>query len=204
MKRRILFLSLVLAVGLLTYAITCSQSSDTTPIRHYKEVNYPSPNVDSTARNEVIGVILHHTAEPTIERSLQVLTSPSRKVSTHVCIDTDGTRYIMAKPEQVAWHAGASILNGRERCNTFCIGIEFQGNTVEAPLTEDQMYSAIEYLLPIMRQYNIPLENVVTHEMVRRAYKAKYPNSRVYDKVDITQAEYHRFMPLLKAADQNY
>ncbi len=165
----------------------------------YREVSYPSPNYDRERTNEVRGVILHHTAEPTVESSLQVLTG-KRGVSTHVVIDTDGTRYIMCQPTVVAYHAGPSILNGREGCNYFTLGIEFQGNTLEAPLTEHQIRSAIEYLLPLIAKYNIPIDNIVTHEMVRKAYKKKYPNKRCYDKVDITQEEYLKFMPRLREA----
>ena len=148
------------------------------------------------------GVILHHTAEPTIKRSLEVLTSLTRKVGTHVVIDTDGTRYIMADPTVVTYHAGYSVLNGKEGCNHFTIGIEFQGNTLEAPLTNDQINSAIEYLKPLIAKYKIPLTSIVTHEMVRTAYKKKYPRKRCSGKVDITQTEYLRFMKALKAALQ--
>ncbi len=165
----------------------------------YREVSHPTPNFDPEKVNEVKGVILHHTAEPTVERSLAVLTSLTKKVGTHVVIDTDGTRYIMAAPEVVTYHAGLSVLNGREACNDFCIGIEFQGNTLEKPLTQDQIDSAIEYLKPIMAKYGIPIENVVTHEMIRQAYKRKYPNKKCYGKVDITQKEYRRFMAALRA-----
>ena len=153
----------------------------------------------SEKTNDVQGIILHHTAEPTIERSLAVLTSLEKKVGTHVVIDTDGTRYIMAEPTAVTFHAGKSILNGREGCNDFTIGIELQGNTLEQPLTIDQIDSAIEYILPLMNKYNIPVANIVTHEMIRQAYKRKYPQKRCYDKVDITQKEYKRFMARLNA-----
>ena len=165
---------------------------------HYEEIIHKTPNVDVKRTNRVEGVILHHTAEPTIERSLGVLTSLKKRVGTHVVIDKDGTRYIMAKPEVVTYHAGFSILNGKEDCNGFTIGIEFQGNTLEEPLTQDQMLSAAEYLKPIMEKYNITLENIVTHEMVRVAYKKKYPGKRCRGKVDITQTEYFRFMKVLK------
>jgi len=164
----------------------------------YKEVWHPTPNIAAGEVNTVEGVILHHTAEPTIKRSLGVLTSTKKKVGTHCVIDTDGTRYIMAQPETVTYHAGFSILNGKEGCNNFTIGIEFQGNTLEEPLTQDQINSAIEYLLPLMDQYNIPVENIVTHEMVRVAYKDKYPNKRCNGKLDITQGEYRRFMRALR------
>ena len=172
--------------------------SNELPTENYKEVSYPTPNIDKHRTNTIEGVILHHTAEPTIERSLGVLTT--KKVGTHVVIDTDGTRFIMANPTMVTYHAGYSILNGKENCNNFTIGIEFQGNTLESPLTQDQIDSAIEYLKPLIKKHKIPLTSIVTHEMVRKAYKKQYPKKRCSGKVDITQKEYLRFMKRLKAA----
>lgn len=166
----------------------------------YREVMHPTPNYDRNRTNEVQGIILHHTAEPTVERSLEVLTSKQKGVSTHVVIDTDGTRYIMLAPRVVAYHAGLSRLNGREGCNGWTLGIEFQGNTLEAPLTQDQIDSAIEWMLPLIKEYNIPVENIVTHEMIRAAYKKAHPDKRAYDKPDITQKEYARFMENFNAA----
>ncbi len=164
----------------------------------YKEISYPTPNFDHNATNAVEGVILHHTAEPTVEKSLAILTSPAKKVGSHVVIDTDGTRYVMASPERVTYHAGFSALNGKSGCNYFTIGIEFQGNTLERPLTQDQINSAIEYLQPLIAKYKIPLSSIVTHEMVRKAYKKKFPRKRCSGKVDITQKEYLRFIKSLK------
>lgn len=166
--------------------------------KSYVEKSFPTPNYDRKRKNEVFGVILHHTAEPTVERSLAVLTSTTKRVGTHVVIDTDGTRYIMAEPTVATFHAGRSILNGREDCNYCTVGIEFQGNTLVTPLTDDQIASGIEYLMPIIAKYKIPMENIVTHEMVRNAYKQKYPNKRCSGKVDITPTEYFRFMKALK------
>lgn len=172
--------------------------------KEYQEIVYPTPNFDKERTNQVVGVVLHHTAEPTVEKSLEILSSPKKKVGTHVVIDTDGTRYLMAEPEVATYHAGWSILNGQEGCNYCTVGIEFQGNTLVEPLTEDQIASGIEYLLPIIAKYNIPLENIVTHEMVRTAYKQKYPQKRCSGKVDITQIEYVRFMKSLRSAWDNY
>lgn len=168
-------------------------------VYHYEEIPYPTPNIKPDSVNEVLGVILHHTALPTVEEALHELTRP-HGVSSHVVIDTDGTRYILAPPTAVTYHAGLSVLNGRERCNYFCIGMEFQGNTEEAPLTDDQIRSGIDYLLPVIRQYNIPLSNIVTHKMVRDTFMQMYPERRCKDKVDITPAEYERFMTALRQA----
>lgn len=169
----------------------------------YTEKSYPTPNYAKGKVNEVCGVILHHTAEPTIERSLSVLTSKQKNVGAHCVIDTDGTRYIMCKPTTVTYHAGYSLLDGREGCNNFCIGIEFQGNTIENPLTADQIKSAIEYLIPLIKKYKIPLSHIVSHKMVRDAYKKKHPKKRCSGKVDITDTECYRFMKSLKEKIKN-
>ena len=179
------------------FAFMCVDS--TFAQNYFKEIKHPTPNYAKDKVNDVNGVILHHTAEPTIERSLSVLTSRIKKVGTHCVIDIDGTRYIMCEPTVVTYHAGLSYLDGREGCNDFCIGIEFQGNTLEKPLTKNQIESAIEYLLPLIKKYNIPLSHIVTHKMVRDAYKKRHPNKRCSGKVDITQTEYNRFMKALKA-----
>ena len=207
---------LLLAVLVAAFTFSCrSRAEDKTvtteeiveqpPVKKdYAVKHVPTPNYDRQRANDVQGIILHHTAEPTVEKSLAILTSPAKKVGTHVVIDTDGTRYIMAEPTVATYHAGRSILNGREGCNHFTVGIEFQGNTLEAPLTEDQIASGIEYILPIMAKYNIPLENVVTHEMVRTAWMQRYPRKRCSGKVDITPEEYLRFMRALKPAWEAY
>lgn len=176
------------------------RTNDDEPKENYREVSYPTPNFNPDKTNEVKGVILHHTAEPTIERSLGVLTSRTKGVGTHCVIDTDGTRYIMCEPTVVTFHAGFSRLDGREGCNNFTIGIEFQGNTLEKPLTNDQIKSAIEYLRPIIAKYDIPLKHVVSHEMVRKDYMKHHPQKRISGKVDITPTEYRRFMKELYKA----
>lgn len=190
----------VIPLVFLLYKQSSNVLSSSRGKHHFEIVDYPTPNFDPDSINDVIGVVLHHTAEPTVENALNILSSPEKKVGTHVVIDTDGTRYIMAKPTAVTYHAGYSVLNGREGCNYFTVGIEFQGNTLNEPLTENQIESGIEYLLPIIKSYNIQLDNIVTHQMIRKAYKEKYPKSRCSGKVDITQIEYQRFMSRLRVA----
>lgn len=191
MNRKYLLLLIFIVLGI------CVDAQPTQKPR-YKEISYPTPNYAEGRVNDVRGVILHHTAEPTVKKSLEVLTVGGRHVGTHVVIDVDGTRYIMADPTIVTYHAGYSILGGREGCNEFTIGIEFQGNTLEKPLTDNQIKSGIEYLIPLIKKYNIPFRNIVTHEMVRNAYKKKYPKKKCSGKVDITQTEYRRFQRVLK------
>lgn len=110
----------------------------------YAEVSWPTPNIAADTINELQGIVLHHTAVPTVLRSLMTLTDKRRGVGAHCVIDTDGTRYILCPPTAVTFHAGLSCLHGRESCNYFTVGVEFQGNTLRAPLTEEQVESGIE------------------------------------------------------------
>lgn len=162
----------------------------------FNEITFPTPNVGEGI-NAVRGVVLHHTAEDSVEKALKILTDPNRGVSCHVLIDTDGTRFVLAPPEAITWHAGYSSLDGEEEANNFTIGIEFQGNTLVRPLTEEQIESGIEYLLPIMSKYDVSPERIVTHERVRKEWKERHPKSRVPDKPDIVPTEYARFMHAL-------
>lgn len=212
-KYRILLLILgvciVIAAGffLIFNTISNETESDTNSLitngKHVEKdgfftvVDVPTPNI-SDAKNSVEGIILHHTAVESGEKALDILTRPGSGVSAHVLIDTDGTRYILASPEAVTWHAGKSRLNGREGCNDFTVGIEFQGNTVETPLTDKQIESAIDYILPIIRKYNIPMQNIATHQEIRTQYKKAHPKSKVPPKVDLTPDEYDRFMKALR------
>ena len=177
----------------------CTQEPTPTEKRHYPEVSHPTPNIVPDTLNEMLGIVLHHTALPPVEAALKELTRP-RGVSSHVVIDTDGTRYILAPPTAITFHAGLSMLNGRERCNNFCIGVEFQGNTAQVPLTLEQIESGVEYLLPLITEHNIPLDNIVTHKMVRDNFIHRHPEKRCKNKVDISSSDYARFMDALKAS----
>ncbi len=77
MKKRFAIIGLL---GCLTIGAIAMQQLDTTagsevtaptdnPKKNkYKEVSHPTPNYDRNKRNTVEGVILHHTAAPTVER----------------------------------------------------------------------------------------------------------------------------------------
>jgi AmpD protein len=60
------------------------------------------------------------------------------RVSAHLLIRRDGaiTQYVPFHLR--AWHAGASMFGGRERCNDFSIGIELEG-------TDDKPYAEVQY-----------------------------------------------------------
>jgi hypothetical protein len=83
------------------------------------------------------------------------------------------------------------------------IGIEFQGNTLQKPLTDEQIQSAIEYLKPIIIKNNIRLEDIVTHEQVRNLYNQyreqfNLGRKQAASKSDITLSDYERIIDALK------
>lgn len=200
----------IAALAVVAMAITAENDKQIIRIRSYQAGTYREARIalDESkfykGRNKVQGVVLHHTACKTIEKSLCVLAAAGNpQKSCHVVIDCNGMRYILADPERITKHAGYSYMNGREKVSEFTIGIEFQSvDTHVQPLTDEQIESAIDYLLPIIKKYRIPLNNIVTHEQVRTAWLKRYPDRAkkedVKPKVDISQADYQRFMAALK------
>jgi AmpD protein len=84
-------------------------------------------------------------------------------VSAHLLIRRDG-QVIQFVPFQArAWHAGASILDGRTRVNDFSIGIELEGSDY-APFEEAQYRALIEVTRALQAAYpGITPERIVGH-----------------------------------------
>jgi AmpD protein len=82
------------------------------------------------------------------------------QVSAHFLIKRDGTVVQFVATLQRAWHAGASNLLGRERCNDFSIGIELEG-TGEVPF-EQQQYQALQKLIRDIERKH-PISMIVGH-----------------------------------------
>lgn len=196
MKKTLLFLLLTLCLLLGGIGAVWAYYSVNVP-KHYPEINFPTPTLIK-GRNSVQGIVLHHTATLTVDQSLHILAGKGTGRSTHVLIDYDGTRYILAQPEARTCHAGYSQMEGREWCNNFTIGIEFQGSTDLVPLTGRQIASAVEYIEPLMKKYHIPIEKIMTHEMVRDAYIKAHPDRHVDTKIDIVQLDYKRVLNAMK------
>ncbi len=59
------------------------------------------------------------------------------RVSAHLLIERDGATTQFVSFADRAWHAGASVFQGRTGCNDFSIGIELEGTDFE-PFTDAQ------------------------------------------------------------------
>jgi AmpD protein len=136
------------------------------PDASFPEVFKASPNISyNTIQPE--GVVLHHSYG-SYKGGVSWILNDASNVSYHVLIDTDGSRTVFAKDTQRAWHAGKSAFNGRPGCNNFMLGLAFSGDTTSRELTQAEIDSAVEYLLPRFERWGWPkdLSTITTHKEV--------------------------------------
>lgn len=152
--------------------------------------------------NENKGVVLHYTAFQgnDMEGVTRHFMDPESEASSHVLIGKNGERRVFADESKVTFHAGDSSFGGRESVNDFMHGIEFMAAGPNEPLTDAQVQSAVEYLIPFIRKYNIPIESITTHEYVRDQYIKAHPRERKPAKHDLSPAQYNQVIEALKKA----
>lgn len=155
--------------------------------------------------NGLKGIVLHHTGNDPLDEVQKLFMDPksATEASAHVVIDRNGNRTVFAEPEQVTNHAGYSAHNVdgvvKDNANDYMLGVEFIGNTNTEPLTTEQINSFIDYAAPIIQKYNIPFEDIVTHQMVSDTYdRYAKPNAVGPRKIDIDPSQYKRIQELLQ------
>ena len=157
------------------------------PKTTYDERRVNTPNKQAN-RIKPEAVVLHHS-DGSYRGGVAWIADPKSKVSYHVLIARDGRRTVFANDTDRCWHAGASSWQGRRDLNSWSLGVSWEGDTYTQPLGEDAMASAIEYLVPRMKKWGIPMNMVVTHQQVAPTRKT-----------DISAADAARFKTRLKAA----
>jgi N-acetyl-anhydromuramyl-L-alanine amidase AmpD len=152
-----------------------------------------SPNF-SDLRIPVEFVVLHYTAA-SLERTLEIFTSPQTEVSAHIVIDRDGVVYELVEcldgTAKRAWHAGRSVLESYrsgtlqklEGLNDFSLGIELvnlNGNVFS--YTEEQ-YSSLFSLIDSLKGRYPALkhpEAIVGHEQIA-GFRGKADPGRCFE-----------------------
>lgn len=136
----------------------------------------PSPNHDArSADTPVDMLVLHYTGMQSGQAALDRLCDAGAKVSSHYCIEEDGTVWRLVPEDRRAWHAGVSSWRGAANVNARSIGIELVNPGHEwgyRPFPEPQMQALVELAQGILARHPIPPRNVVGHSDVAPARKA--------------------------------
>lgn len=125
----------------------------------------PSPNYDER-QGAVSFLVMHYTGMPTARSAIDLLKSPSAKVSAHYVVDEDGAVYSLVPEVKRAWHAGISCWRGRRMLNDASIGIEIVNPGHEwgyRPFPPEQMRAVLELSLGIVSRHGIEARNVLAH-----------------------------------------
>jgi N-acetyl-anhydromuramyl-L-alanine amidase AmpD len=130
--------------------------------KFYQQTNKHSPNISAGRVIHPTHIVLHHTSGA-YAGSVAWCMNPQSKVSYHCIIARNGKRTVLALPTQRTWHAGVSEWKGRKDANSFSVGLAWEGDTYQTPLSEDAILSAVEYLLPILEDHKIPLSHILRH-----------------------------------------
>ena len=104
-------------------------------------------------------------------------------VSANFLIRRDGTIIELVPGLYRSHHAGKSIMNGRENCNKFTMGVELEGGT-DFPYTDEQMLALGTLSAQLMTEHKFTAEWVQGHDRVRANWNEQYPDKKASVKVD--------------------
>lgn len=115
-------------------------------------------------------IIIHHTAQDSIQQTIKTFTKVSAQVSSHYVIADDGHVVQMLNDYLRAWHAGTSSWGKNTDINSSSIGIELDNNGSE-PFSEAQITSLMALLSKLKKDYNIPVQNIIGHSDIAPSRK---------------------------------
>ena len=108
-------------------------------------------------------VIIHFTAQDSLQQTLKTFTITSTQVSAHYVIAKNGTVVHMVNDYLRANHAGLGKWGSVTDMNSCSIGIEIDNNGNE-PFTPVQINSLLSLLAQLKKNYNIPQANFIGHQ----------------------------------------
>ena len=130
----------------------------------YPEVRITTPN-KSQRKIKPEAILLHHSGG-SYNGGVSWIRNPASKVSYHCLIARDGKRAVFGEDTDRTWHAGVSSWKGRKDLNSWSIGVSWEGDTYTYPLGEDAIESALDFIVPRMKKWGIPVKLVLDHRMV--------------------------------------
>lgn len=107
-------------------------------------------------------VIIHHTAQTSINQTIRTFQLAHTKVSAHYVIGRDGRVVQMLNDYLRAWHAGRSKWGNISDINSISLGIELDNNGKE-PFSDAQISALLSLLETLKAKYQIPMTNFIGH-----------------------------------------
>lgn len=116
-------------------------------------------------------IIIHHTAQDSVQQTIRTFTLERTKVSAHYVIADDGSVIQMLNDYMRAWHAGAGSWGKNTDINSASIGIELDNNGTEV-FSEAQITSLMALLSKLKKDYGIPTQNIIGHSDIAPTRKS--------------------------------
>lgn len=107
-------------------------------------------------------IIIHHTAQDSVQQTIKTFTLASTQVSSHYVIADDGRVIQMLNDYLRAWHGGSGFWGKNTDINSASIGIELDNNGSEV-FSDAQINSLMALLTKLKKDYNIPAQNIIGH-----------------------------------------
>jgi N-acetylmuramoyl-L-alanine amidase len=108
-------------------------------------------------------VIIHYTAQDSIQQTIRTFTLLRTAVSAHYVIGKDGKVYHMVNDYLRSNHAGVGKWGSVTDMNSTSLGIEIDNNGFE-PFNDAQIKSLLLLLAQLKKVYNIPTANFLGHQ----------------------------------------
>ena len=108
-------------------------------------------------------VIIHYTAQDSIQQTLRTFSLASTQVSSHYVIGKDGKIYHVVNDYMRSNHAGVGKWGSVTDMNSSSLGIEIDNNGNE-PFTDAQIKNLLALLDTLKRTYGIPTANFIGHQ----------------------------------------
>lgn len=123
-----------------------------------------SPNMRGTVKHQYL--IMHYTAGPSAEHSINWLTNKNAKASAHLVIGRNGSITQLVPFDTVAWHAGSSAWQNLSGLNEYSLGIELDNAGTLIRAVDCKWYAWFGDAYP----ENQVIETNHKHETVKRGW----------------------------------
>src|SRR5690606_21429944 len=115
-------------------------------------------------------VIIHHTAQESMEETIRTFTLERTQVSSHYVISRDGKTVQMLNDYLRSWHAGVASRVKLTDMMSITIGIEMDDNGSES-VSNVQIDSLLRLLDTLKTNYRISTENFIGHSDIAPTQK---------------------------------